>query len=303
VNVEQPVAKIAQGANGKFHTSPFRSGDCIILYVVTTFSFLTLNCFGAPAPLTRRRLLTLAHQLNQRDFSFVCLQEVQAHAYRQLLIQSCAQYPFNTYAPFLHAPKGGLLTLARLPIEQHSFTLYNAREIPYLPAVMDWVLHKGVLHARTTLDGVPIVVLNTHLNANYSGDWRPASRYARAEHNQLRQLAELVLAQPPEALVVVAGDFNIPRGSWLYDEFLAASGMIDPLAGDTRPTYRTPPGVPARYALPIDFALVRHPRLPGLLIRSDICFTETLPFVGGRQGYLSDHYGVELRVSWGAQSG
>ena len=98
-------------------------------------------------------------------------------------------------------------------------------------------------------------------------------------------------------LVVAAGDFNFPRGSWLYDEFLAASGMIDPLAGDARPTVRAFPGVPARYAQPIDFALVRAPALPGLRIASELRFVEQVRF-SGRPRFLSDHVGVELRVGW-----
>ncbi|HEX9371076.1 MAG TPA: endonuclease/exonuclease/phosphatase family protein [Roseiflexaceae bacterium] len=265
---------------------------------MATFSILTFNCFGAPTPATSRRLLTLAHDLDRRDCNVVCLQEVQAHYYRKLLRDACDTYPSHAYEPFLHAPKGGLLTLARLPIEGTQFALYRSREVPAAPAVMDWMLHKGVLCTRMSCGGTPIVVLNTHLNANYSGDWSPASRYTRNLHEQLRQLAETVAAQPPDALVVVTGDFNTPRGSWLLDEFLAASGMVDPLAGDVRPTYRPAPGVPARYALPLDFALVRASTLTGLQLHGDICFGQKVPFVGGRQGYLSDHLGVELRISW-----
>ena len=263
-----------------------------------TFSLPTFNCFGAPAPLTRRRLLTLAYELNQRADSVVCLQEVQANPYRKLLIEACTAYPTNVFEPFVHAPKGGLLTLTRLPIEQRAFTLYRDRQIPYPPAVMDWLLHKGILLIQATIDRVPVVVLNTHLSANYSVDWSENNRYAQVERDQLRHLAELVRAQAREALVVAAGDFNIPRGSRLYTNFLADSGMIDPLAGDTRPTHRTPPGIPARFAMPIDFALVRLPQLPGLAVHSELCFTKRRPFVGGRQGYLSDHFALELRITW-----
>jgi endonuclease/exonuclease/phosphatase family metal-dependent hydrolase len=113
----------------------------------------------------------------------------------------------------------------------------------------------------------------------------------------MRQLSEIVRAQPPEALVVAAGDFNFPRDSWLYQEFLAESGMIDPLAGDPRPTVRAPPGISDRYALPIDFALVRAPALAGLRVTSDLRFDERVVF-SGRPRFLSDHVGVELRVSW-----
>jgi len=262
------------------------------------FSLVTFNCFGAPTPMTRRRLFALAQELNQRAYSLVCLQEVQANLYRKLLIDACTQYPTHVYEPFFHAPKGGLLTLARLPIEQREFTLYRAREIVSPLAAMDLLLHKGVLLARIAIDRVPIVVLNTHLSANYSVDWSTNNRYARVEHSQLRQLAEIVRAQPAEALVIAAGDFNIPRGSWLYDDFLEQSGMIDPLAGDIRSTHRMPSGIPAHLARPIDFALLRLPRLPGLTVQSDLCFDQPLPLAGARRGYLSDHYGLELQIAW-----
>jgi endonuclease/exonuclease/phosphatase family metal-dependent hydrolase len=175
---------------------------------------------------------------------------------------------------------------------------YRWRAVAAPPAVMDWLLYKGVLITRHTLAGVPVAVLNTHLNANYSGDWSEANRYVRAEREQLRELAELVAAEPRDTLVVVLGDFNIPRGSWLYQEFMEASGLTDPLAGDTRSTYRVHSGIPERYALPIDFALVRPVDLPGFTTQSDLCFTERVPLIGGRQDFLSDHYAVELRIGW-----
>src|SRR5262245_20311097 len=264
------------------------------------FSLVTFNCLGAPARNARRRLLALAQELRQRADNVVCLQEAQVHAYRKLLIQECSQHRFSCFEPFVYAPKGGLLTLARLAIEHYEFMLYRSREIVRPPALMDWALHKGVLLTRLSIADLPIVVLNTHLSANYSANWNTGNHYARIEHSQLQQLAEIVRAQPPEALVVAAGDFNIPRGSWLYNDFVRESGMIDPLAGDSRPTHRPPLRLPSRFAKPIDFALVRLPELPGLAIESDLCFDQPVLLAGGRRGYLSDHYGVELRVTWDA---
>lgn len=267
------------------------------------FSLVTFNCFGAPTPRVRRRLLALATELNQRKYCVVCLQEVQAHMYRKLIIDACTQYPAHADEPFFHAPKGGLLTLAQVPIERREFTLYHARQIVSPLAAMDLLLHKGVLLVQIGIAHVPIVVLNTHLSANYSVDWNPNNRYARIEHSQLRQLAEIVRAQPPEALVIVAGDFNIPRGSWLYDDFLEQSGMIDPLAGDARPTHRVPPGIPVHLARSIDFALLRLPPMSGVSVQSDLCFDQQLPLTNTRRGYLSDHYGVELRITWDSLPG
>lgn len=267
---------------------------------MSAFSLLTLNCFGVPTPVTNRRLRTIARELNRADYSVVCLQEVQLHAYRRRLSLACASYPASAHEPFLHAPKGGLLTLARAPLEGQTFELYRERRVVTPLALMDWALHKGVLLTRLVVAGVPVVVLNTHLSANYRLDWRSGNPYARVERAQLLQLAEIVQAQPPEALVVVAGDFNFPRGCWLYDELLAASGMTDPLAGDARPTHRMPLGLPERLALPIDFTLLRLPPLPALRVTSDLRYREQASFEGGGSGYLSDHFGVEVRVSWAA---
>jgi len=265
-----------------------------------TFTLLTFNCMGLPRVGTRRRLLTLARELERAPYDVVCLQEVQAVIHRKLLIQACTGYT-SAYAPNVYGARGGLLTLSPRPITWNQYTSYRQRGRWSSPAIMDWPLHKGVLCTSLALGDLVVVVLNTHLNPNYRGNWLSNNHYARTERAQLNQLAEIVNAQPSAALVVVAGDFNVPRASQLYDEFLALSGLEDPLVGDSRPTYRPPPVIPKRYALPFDFVLTRAPPLPGFLVQADIRFCEQLPLVGGGTGYLSDHYAVELRVSWAAR--
>jgi endonuclease/exonuclease/phosphatase family metal-dependent hydrolase len=266
---------------------------------MATFTTLTMNCFGVPAPSTLRRLRTLATELRQLDADVVCLQEVQAHPYRRLLTRLCADvYPYHAHEPFVHAPTGGLLTLSRHPVTQSRFILYRERGLWYTPALADWILHKGVLLTHLQYEGVPIVVLNTHLTANYSGDWSPQNRFAKQEWEQLQQLADLVNTQPSASLVWVVGDFNIPRGSWLADQFLQRSGLIDPLAGDLRPTFRPWKGLPARYAAAIDFNLVRLlPTLPARMTPL-LRFEEKRRLPDGQEIFLSDHDALELRLTW-----
>ena len=265
---------------------------------MTTFSLLTLNIFGVPAPGTRRRLHWLAGALNAEAMTVVCLQEVQAHTYRRLIVRSADAYPANAFEPFIHAPKGGLLTLAAAHIEDSRFYLYRERGLWYTPALADWILHKGVLLTRLSVDGQPVVVLNTHLTANYLGDWRASNAYARAESHQLEQLAALVREQPSDALVVVCGDFNVPRGTWLYHEFIESSGLTDPRAGHGEPTFHPRRGMPTRFSgHAIDYALFRAPSLPDLKAESHLCFTERIP-LDGHSFYPSDHAGVELKLSW-----
>lgn len=264
----------------------------------TVFTAITFNCFGALAPGTRRRLQTLARELALRAPDLICLQEVQLHAHHALIVCSLDTYPHTAHEPFVYAPKGGLLTLASAPIAAASFVLYPERGRWFAPTLADVALHKGMLISRVQAAGTPVVAINTHLSANYRGDWRETSPYARTERAQLRQLAEVVAAQPPDAIVLVMGDFNVPRGTWLYEEFLELSGLTDPLAGDERPTYRPHSGIPARYALPIDWLLYRAPPLPGLEVSADLCFDQPIPFVGSGRGFLSDHIGVQITLSW-----
>lgn len=264
-----------------------------------TFSLLTFNCFGGLNWTTPRRLLTLARELNASSPEVVCLQEVQTRAAQRLLARACTNYPAQLFVPGVRAPRGSLLTLARQsPLAPPTFTRYDTQGSWYTLTLMDRLTQKGALITSLTYAGLPILVVNTHLVANYGANWAQKSRAAHAQQLQLRQLATLIADLPTTALVLVAGDFNMPRGCWLYEEFLTLSGLQDPLAGDARPTYRPFPGVPSRYALPIDFIFLRPPSSLRVHPMLTLCFTDRLPLVGGGEGYLSDHIGVRITLQF-----
>ena len=259
------------------------------------FRLLTLNCFGGYLPNTSRRLLALAQELEQRPHQVVCLQEIQLHRYQKLLIKACASYPYSFYEPYLQCPKGGLLTLARIPMSKH-FESYSEQGLWCTPMLMDRILHKGMLIHQLSWTGIPLVIINTHILANYVGDWDRHGLYSRVEEKQLQQLATTVQRQPADSIVIVVGDFNIPRGTKLYYDLLANAGLSDPLSGDARPTLRVPPGIPSRFSLPIDYVLIRIPSAYALSIDCDLCLSKKYQMGGWRQDYLSDHIGLELRL-------
>ncbi len=262
-----------------------------------SFSLLTLNCFGLWLPNTRRRLAALAKELEQSRYDVVCLQEIQLHTYQRLLARECASYPYSLFEPYVHCPKGGLLTLSRIPITSHSFEPYEARGLWHTPMLLDRLFFKGMLVTTLIWNNVPMVIINTHLLANFVGDWERSGMYARVEEKQLRQLAGTVKSQSMDSLLFVVGDFNIPRGSRLYHDFLARSGLTDLLAGDSRPTLRLPPGAPSRFALPIDYCMVRLPEKHIFEMQCDLCFSKTYTIGNGQYGYLSDHCGIELNIA------
>ncbi len=265
----------------------------------SSLNLVTLNCFGVPFVRdTRARLTTIGRELDSTPVDVVCLQEVQLSTYVPLLDRSFTGYPFMAFEPFLYAPKGGLLTLSRRPIERTEFTLYPERGWWSTPSVADRLLHKGILATELTYAGQHIIVLNTHLTANYDGDWSPSNRYARLEQTQLRRLAALVNELDSRSIVVIAGDFNIPRHSWLYDEFVAQTDVIDPLAGDTQPTYYPVFALPERYQQPIDHIFVRPPAGYDLTATADVVFDKQIPLTSGSLGHVSDHTGIRVQLQW-----
>jgi hypothetical protein len=241
--------------------------------------------------------MALAQELERRSDQVVCLQEIQLNKYRKLLVKACASYPYPFYEPYFHCPKGGLLSLSRLPITSQSFEGYGERGLWYTPMLMDKILYKGMLIQKFQWAGISMTIMNTHILANYVGDWERYGMYARVEEQQLRQLAETVKAQALNNLVIVVGDLNIPRGSRLYHGFLASSGLTDPLAGDTRPTHRLPAWIPSRYCFPIDYVLIRMPPNRSFKIDCNLCFSKKYQIDGWHESYLSDHNGIELQVA------
>jgi endonuclease/exonuclease/phosphatase (EEP) superfamily protein YafD len=166
--------------------------------------------------------------------------------------------------------------------------------------LLDRLFFKGMSVSSLTWNSLPMLIINTHLLANFAGDWERSGMYARVEEQQLRQLAETVQAQPKDSIVIVVGDFNIPRGSGLYRDFLLHSGLTDLLAGDYRPTLRMPFKAASSVSLSIDYILARIPETYSFKIDCDHCFSERHPINDRMQGYLSDHHGIEARFTMDA---
>lgn len=265
---------------------------------MSEFSLLSLNTFGLPLFLGWNRLTRLMRQLDPLA-SVLCLQEIQQNAYVALLHRGLTHHKHHAYATNRFAPKGGLFTAAREPLDDIEFVAYENRGRAFSSGFADWALNKGVLMTRLERDGQPIVILNTHLHANYAGNWTPDHAATRIQRDQVLHLASMIQQQPEEALVIVCGDFNFPRHSFLYDELVSAGGVLDPLASDPRPTYRPFPGMSnTKWALPIDFSFVRLPARRGIELQADIVEIQDETKAWSPRRFLTDHNALTLRVTW-----
>ena len=262
------------------------------------FSLLSLNTFGIPFFLSWGRLGRLARELEQRETTIVCLQEIQQNAYTALLEKRLSAFPYKTFYPHLFTPKGGLGTFSRLPLVSQKFELFRDRGLRYLITFADWALLKGVLVSQLQLEGLDVWILNTHLNANYSGDWRRGNLLTVTQHRQVQQLTHLLGEMPAAALIVLCGDFNFPRASFLYDELVAQNELFDPLRDDPRPTYRPFPLVPAKWKISLDFIFLRLPQNKEIDILADIVPLDDSTQKGAVQRFLTDHCALTLKVQW-----
>lgn len=265
---------------------------------MATFSLLTLNTFGLPFFLGWWRMMRLPNELNQAEVTLLCLQEIQQNAYVPLLHRHLRNFPHQAVEVNFFTPKGGLLTAARQTFEHQQFIPYNNRGRWWSIGVADWVLGKSILKTKLQEADLPIIVLNTHLHANYGGSWQPGHSLAQIQHDQVRDLAALVQSLPREALVIVCGDLNFPRQIFLYQTLLAESGLIDPLADDPRPTYKSLPLVPAKYSMTLDYILVRLPQQHKVKLVGDILPIEHSAARWPHQRFLTDHCAVTLCASW-----
>jgi len=262
------------------------------------FSLFSLNTFGIPFFLSWGRLVRLAKELEWHGPTVVCLQEIQQNAYTPLLIRHLVTYPYRAIFPYIYAPKGGLGVFSRIPLIQQRFEPYPDRGLRFFITFADWALFKGVLIVYLQVDGVDVFVLNTHLNANYSGDWHSKNPLALVQRKQVQKISALLEELPADALIILCGDFNFPRTSFLYEELKTQNGLIDPLRDDPRPTYRPFPLVPSSWKTSLDYVLYRIPQGRNFNIQADILPVEDSTQKSAFRRFLTDHCALTLNIRW-----
>jgi endonuclease/exonuclease/phosphatase family metal-dependent hydrolase len=267
------------------------------------FSLLSLNTFGLPFYLGWDRLGRMAQQLNRLAVTAICLQELQQNAYARLFQRSLSDYPHAAFERHHYAPKGGLGIYSRLPFIDRRFEVYQERGAWHSLSLADWATYKGLLMAQFEICGLPVCVINTHLNANYLGVWHPSNRLTRILQHQVGQVSQAVRSLPGEALVILCGDFNFPRDSFLYEDLLASNDLLDPLAGDPRPTYRPFPLVPVKWKTSLDYVLVRRPAGVELKLQADLLPIEDPAARHPVRRFLTDHNALLLHASWSPELG
>jgi endonuclease/exonuclease/phosphatase family metal-dependent hydrolase len=263
-----------------------------------TVRILTLNCLWQGQ--ARMRLDAIAPILDESANDIVCLQEVTRRGSIGRLEGRLSSYGPAAFQPFRIAVMGGLVTFARRPVERSVYEVFRDRGLRWNISWADRLLRKGFLTSWLRLDAMPVVVINTHLLANYDEDWSAGNRFVRHQESELQQLGDAIERLDRDALLLVAGDLNVPRATPMLEELMARCGLRDAFAawsGPPPPTIRQPaPGGPA---LAIDHILYRHPTGRGLHVTARLRFVEPVQLSNGRTAHPSDHLAVEAEIALG----
>lgn len=239
---------------------------------------LTLNCLWHGA--ARERLAAIAETLAPSPYDFVCLQEIPRPANVAVLQRKSAAYGHPIFARRGLMIRGGLVSLTPHRPDLSSSEVFHGRGPHWTLGWADRLLGKGFLTTCLDIHGIPAVVVNTHLVANYDEEWSPGNRFVREQQRDLEQLAAAVDRLEPHRLVIVAGDLNVPGDLPLMREFLERCGLKSA----------------ARPSPSLDHILYRLPPGRAAQVRAVERYAEPVRLPSGRVTRLSDHLGVEAEI-------
>lgn len=189
------------------------------------FSILTFNVKGVPSfnTSTLCRLEKIGKLLNNLGLDVINLQEVFTHKQLNVLKGELTNYPYCVYGNSLIGPRGGLVTFSRKRIVMSKYASY-----PYpLRLVIEFIRRgwfrvilrnilsgKGILVSRFFTDS--LYVVNTHLITNPTNDWSLSNRFNQIYRISIEELKRVTEAVGEHKLLVLTGDFNIPKTSIFY---------------------------------------------------------------------------------------
>ena len=251
-----------------------------------------LNTRGVPVIGSRLagRYAAIAAAVDAGDADVACFQEVFSWWHLRLLARRMRSFRQVSFRPSLAGPAGGLVTFSRLPV---SSTVYRGFGMPprahgISRSTRFRAALKGALVTQLARPGLSIV--NTHPVANRDGDWSAAGRFYPLHRAQLDALTTVVRGVP--APLVVCGDFNLDRGSALFDRFAAGAGLADAFEGSCPATFRAEYLPAGETPHCIDFILT------GDGVKAEaatVMFAGPEPLPGG-PGYVSDHVGLSASL-------
>ncbi|WP_151757634.1 endonuclease/exonuclease/phosphatase family protein [Dictyobacter vulcani] len=213
----------------------------------------------------------------------------------------------NRFAPILmllismeYSVRNGLVTFSRSPLTTVEFINFppaaEPRKKKWINRLKRSMKKKGMLVSTHTEK--LLTICNVHLVANGDADWSARSRYYSAHEHDIAALVDQlnVFTQKRSGqLLIVSGDFNIPKWSDLYQKFIAMSQAKDLFEYDESPTYHQEFLIPGQIPHCIDYIFAVSQN-PFHIDHKAFLFQEKFSLSNQEDQYLSDHLGLYTRI-------
>lgn len=188
----------------------------------------TLNTWALPGPLSKQRdarIDAICRDLPGIEVDVFAFQEVWTQSARDDLSAALAA---NGYEHRWHHRRtlggSGLLLASRLPMREVRFERFASQGFAERIQHMDYYAGKGFVRATIETESGPVVVLATHLHANYAAPGDP-DEYLGVRAAQLIQLVSgLADVRAP---VIALGDFNVQEYETGYQLLRGLAGLRD----------------------------------------------------------------------------
>lgn len=213
----------------------------------TNLSVVSLNVYGTPfvphkvlrtlmRNNIRKRFKLIAKEIQKVSPDIIFLQEVHDYFHLRYLMNHLKEYKYSFYRHSYFGPRGGLVTMSKFQLARKHFIDFHTRGKLFDKSITGHLSGKGVLLSH--IHGTDVYLLNTHLTQNSKHDWDKKNNYTSILQSQLTQLNQLVktFAQRGKALIF-AGDFNMPKDSSYYKNFVNDTKLHDAFKKDSFPTY------------------------------------------------------------------
>jgi len=268
-------------------------------------SIISFNTFAAPffahkiirsmfRTRVKERLQIVAENLKKENPDVILLQELFTYLNLQFVKKLLPDYALF-YRPFIYGPRGGLVVFSKLPIRTIQYIDFEEKGSLWNKSLTGPITKKGMLVAYC--QSLPLTIINTHLTQNSDHDWSDNNRYTKILIKQLHQITQEI-KKIKNTNVILAGDFNMPKTTHLYSDFLHITKLKDPFSHYQDSTYHTdmiPFYTPKRRE---DYIFFQGDGLK--CIQTSELFRGKFLLADGTRAYLSDHIALKAQFELSA---
>lgn len=186
----------------------------------------------------RQELESIAKAIRATDADIVAVSEVENEPVLRSIVDDFLAdqgYEHVTVTPGNDGRGISLGIVSRFPIR--SVTSYRWQELTLPGEVETWRFARDLMHVKLDIhgrDAPPLHVFVVHFKSKRSvPDDENANKWRTAEALRTRQIVEGLLADDPDALAVVAGDFNSNPGDPAIGKLLGPGADGEPVLTDT----------------------------------------------------------------------